>query len=85
MKNNILKHKFINNRLLYTPVVVPDILKDCLLILAHDKSGHNGFRRTYSSLKNRYYWKGMKKISTPTFHKQSSLCQTQHQDITAEK
>ena len=43
------------------PIVVPDILKDCLLILAHDKSGHNGFRRTYGSLKNRYYWKGMKK------------------------
>ena len=32
-----------------SPIVVPDILKDCLLILAHDKSGHNGFRRTYGS------------------------------------
>ena len=32
-----------------------NILKDCLLILTHDKSGHNGFRRTYGSLKNRYY------------------------------
>ena len=46
---------------MYTPIVVPDILKDCLLILAHDKQGHNGFRRTYASLKNRYHWKGMKK------------------------
>ena len=46
---------------MYTPIVVPDILKDCLLILAHDKQGHNGFRRTYTSLKNRYHWKGMKK------------------------
>ena len=36
-------------------------LKDCLLILAHDKQGHNGFKRTYASLKNRYHWKGMKK------------------------
>ena len=36
-------------------------LKNCLLILAHDKQGHNGFRRTYASLKNRYHWKGMKK------------------------
>ena len=43
------------------PIVVPDILRDCLLILAHDKQGHNGFRRTYASLKNRYYWKGIKK------------------------
>ena len=61
MENNILKRKLVNNRLLYTPIVVPDILKDCLLILAHDKQGHNGFRRTYTSLKNRYHWKGMKK------------------------
>ena len=61
MENNILKRKLVNNGLLYTPIVVPDILKDCLLILAHDKQGHNGFRRTYASLKNRYHWKGMKK------------------------
>ena len=46
---------------MYTPIVVPDVLRDCLLILAHDKQGHNGFRRTYASLKNRYHWKGMKK------------------------
>ena len=60
MENNILKRKLVDNGLLYTPVVVPDILKDCLLILAHDKQGHNGSRRTYASLKNRYHWKGMK-------------------------
>ena len=53
--------KLIDNELLYTPIVVPDVLKDCLLILAHDKQGHNGFRRTYASLRNRYNWKDMKK------------------------
>ena len=53
MENNILKQKLIDKGLLYTPVVVPDILKDCLLILAHDKQGHNGFRRTYTSLKKK--------------------------------
>ena len=46
---------------MYTPIVVLDVLRDCLLILAHNKQGHNGFRRTYASLKNRYHWKGMKK------------------------
>ena len=61
MENNILKQKLVDNGLLYTPIVVPDILRDCLLILAHDKQGHKGFRRTYASLKNRYHWKGMKK------------------------
>ena len=39
MENNILGREIINNGLLYTPIVVPDIHKDCLLILAHDKSG----------------------------------------------
>ena len=62
MENNILKRKLVDNGLLYTPIVVSDVLKDCLLILAHDKQGHNGFRRTYASLKNRYHWKGMKKL-----------------------
>ena len=52
MENNILKRKLINNGLLYTPIVLQDVLKDCLLILAHEKQGHNGFRRTYASLKN---------------------------------
>ena len=71
MENNILKRKTINNGLLYTPIVVPDILKNCLLILPHDKQGHNGFRRTYPSLKNRYHWKGMKK----SIHQHCTNCQ----------
>ena len=69
MENNILK--LIDNGLLYTPIVVPDILKDCLLILAHDKQGYNRFRRTYASLKNGYHWKGMKK----SVHQHCTNCQ----------
>ena len=30
-------------------------------MLAHDYSGHNGFRRTYNTLKRQYYWPGMRK------------------------
>ena len=72
MENNILRRKLINNGILYTPIVVPDILQDCLLILAHNKARHNGFRRTYSSLKNLYHWKGMKK----SVYQQCTSCQT---------
>ena len=61
LENNILRRKIIDNGLLHTLIIVPDILKDCLLILAHDKQGHNGFRRMYASLRNRFHWKGMKK------------------------
>ena len=61
MEDEILKKKTVINGILYTPTIVPDMLKDCLLILAHDKQGHNGFKRTYSSLKQMYHWKDMKK------------------------
>ena len=71
MEDNTLKRKLVDNRLLYTPIVVPDILKDCLLILTHNKQGHNRFRRTYASLKNRYHWKGMKK----SVHQHCTNCQ----------
>ena len=30
-------------------------------MLAHDYSGHNGFRRMYNALKRQYYWPGMRK------------------------
>ena len=51
MEDEILNKKTVINGILYTPTVVPDVLKDCLLILAHNKQGHNGFKRTYRSLK----------------------------------
>ena len=72
MEDEILKKKTVINGILYTPKVVPDVLKDCLLILAHDKQGHNGFKRTYSSLKQMYHWKGMKK----TIQRHCNICGT---------
>ena len=61
MENDILKKVLMLNGLLYKPVVTPSILKDCLIMLAHDEQGHNGFKRTYGSLQTVYYWKGMKR------------------------
>ena len=61
MEDETLKKKTVINSILYTPTVIPDVLKDCLLILAHDKQGHNGFKRTYSALKPLYHWKDMKR------------------------
>ena len=42
-------------------VLVPEVLRNSLLMLAHDYSGHNGFRRTYNAMKRQYYWPGMRK------------------------
>ena len=85
MENNILKQKFIVNGLLYTPIVVPDILKDCLLTLAHNKSGHSRFRRTYGSLEKQVLLERHEEISTPTLNKLSGMHQIQHQNTTTEK
>ena len=61
MENDILRKMVMINGLLYKPVVTPSILKDCLLMLAHDQQGHNRFKRTYAALQQVYFWKGMKR------------------------
>ena len=61
MENDVLKKKIIEGGLLQKPVIIPEIIRECLLILAHDEQGHNGFKRTYGALKTLYYWKGMKR------------------------
>ena len=42
-------------------ILVPEVLQDSMIILAHDYSGHNGSRRTYNCLKRQYYWPGIRK------------------------
>ena len=42
-------------------ILVPKVLQEFMIILAHDHSGHNGSRRTYSCLKRQYYWPGIRK------------------------
>ena len=42
-------------------ILVPHVLQDSMIILAHDYSGHNGSRRTYNCLKRQYYWPGIHK------------------------
>ena len=45
----------------FKPVVLPNSLISTALLLTHDHTGHNVFRRTYAALKQLYYWTGMKK------------------------
>ena len=77
MENDILKKKVIECGLLYKPVIIPEILRECLLILAHDEQGHNGFKRTHSTLKTLYYWKGMKRHIQLYWQKMQDMCATQ--------
>ena len=41
------KRVLVEDGIMYYPVVLPELLKDCVLMLAHDKQGHNGALRVY--------------------------------------
>ena len=41
-------------------IFIPEVLRDPLLILAHNQNSHNGGRRTYMALNKMYYWPGMR-------------------------
>ena len=41
--------------------VIPESLRDVVLHLGHNQSGHNGYQRTYAAIKHAcIYWKGMR-------------------------
>ena len=62
---------FIHNDLLYRyasdhskdfcALVIPKAWRYTILVETHDKMGHQGNNRTYSLIKQQYYWKGMAK------------------------
>ena len=62
---------FIHNGLLYRyapdhakdfcTLVIPKAWRYMILVETHDKMGHQGNNRTYSLIKQQYYWKGMAK------------------------
>ena len=39
-------------------IFIPEVLRDPLLVLAHNQNGHNGGRLTYMALKKIYQWPG---------------------------
>ena len=59
--DDLLWQRILDNSQNFEPVVLPNCLISTALLLAHDHTGHNSFRRTYAALKQLYYWKGMKK------------------------
>ena len=60
-EDDLLWQRISDNSQEFKPVVLPNSLISTALLLAHDHTGHNGFRRTYTALKWLYSWKGMKK------------------------
>ena len=59
--NGVLYRLWTEDGRTFKCIVVPQVLQDSMIILAHDSSRHNGSRRTYSCLKRQYYWPGIRK------------------------
>ena len=60
VNNNILFRSIVDNGHKFKARVIPESLRDVVLHLGHNQSGHNGYQRTYAATKCLYYWKGMR-------------------------
>ena len=54
-EEGVLYRLWIEDGRTFKCILVPQVLQDFMIILAHDYSGHNGSRRTYNCLKRQYY------------------------------
>ena len=57
MHNGVLCRLWIEEKETFRCTFVPEVLRDPLLVLAHNQNGHNGGRCTYMALKKMYYWR----------------------------
>ena len=60
-EEGVLYRLWIEDGRTFKCILVPQVLQDFMIILAHDYSGHNGSRRTYNCLKRQYYWPRLRK------------------------
>ena len=61
LEDGLLKRLWTDENITFKCLVVPEVLRDPLLLLCHNKNGHNGARRSYQALKRNYYWPNMRK------------------------
>ena len=54
VKNNVLFRSIVENGHKFEVRVIPESLKDVVLHLGHNQSGHNGYQRTYTTIKCLY-------------------------------
>ena len=60
MHNGVLCRLWTEEKETFRCTFVPEVLRDPMLVLAHNQNGHNGGRCTYMALKKMYYWPGRK-------------------------
>ena len=60
VNNNILFRSIVDNDHKFEARVISESLRDVVLQLGHNQSGHNRYQRTYTAINHLYYWKGMR-------------------------
>ena len=60
VRNNVLFRSTVDNGHKFEARVIPESLVDVVLHLGHNRSGHNGYQRTYAAIKHLYFWKVMR-------------------------
>ena len=60
LHDSVLCRLWTEERETFRCIFVPEVLRDPLLVLAHNQNSHNGGQCTYMALKRMYYWPGMK-------------------------
>ena len=59
--DGVLRKLWQDNEEVFNTIVLPKILINPVLQLAHDSAGHNEFQWVYLSIRRLYYWNNMKK------------------------
>ena len=57
VNDNMLFRSIVDNGHKFEARVIPELLRDVVLHLGHNQSGHNRYQRTYAAIKRLYYWK----------------------------
>ena len=60
LHEGILCRLWTEERETFRCIFIPEVLRDPLLVLAHNQNGHNGGQHTYMALKKMYYFPGMR-------------------------
>ena len=60
-RDGVLRKILEDNEEVFQTMVLPKILIDPVLQLAHNSEGHNGFQQVYLLIRHLYYWNNMKK------------------------
>ena len=85
MENDILKKKVIEGGLLYKPVIIPEILRECLLMLGHEEQGHNRVQENTQCSEKLILLERHEETHSTLLQKMQDVCTTQHSNSGASK